>query len=1003
MGRAAGRFVGRDALMATLAEHVQRARDGTRSTVLVAGDAGIGKTRLLTEALSRLRDPKDLVALGHGVELAGGDLPYGTVSDCLRYLVGDAGVDLVRTAAGSGCDSLAAICPALGAAGDDVDRTELLPAFVSTLEALASHRLVWLVVEDLHWSDASSRDLLLYLLRVARPCQLVTVLTVRSHDPAVDPGVERLVDGLAALPDAELVTVTPLDRAAVTELVADLTDGAATHEQVTRIADLGQGSPLLTEELVASGIDASGAVPDAVLKSTLTRLERLQSDTRRLLQTASLADGHLQHRMLSEVYDGGDGDPGRFEGAVAQALDTRILRFDALTRSYSFAHALLREATESSLRPDARILTHRRWAEILSVPENHGNDPWLQIAAAHHWAQTDDAVEAFDATVTAAGIARTLRATAELAPLLRRLLALWDRVPDPEDRVGQTREAVLMDATLAFGNIGNHRESRRLLLDEMKRPATAQWHPVQVLNLRIEYEILGGYLGETGYRDAIAELLDHIPEVLEAPAWPSTIQLLWYAGHRYSATDPHRALRLTERAVELSRELGSEGHYQGSVGNLVVHLCDRARFEEALDLCRAEEQHTDDGERRLGLRTHRPWALYPLGRFQEALSLMEAELARCDPALDPNAYLSVVTVVNNSLVALGSWDRATELLEQVDPSGIDTLDTVTNWLLNLALLSLDQGKTDRAATLADRARALLPDLPHPSAPENPWHTIAADRLFLWSYLAQWELDAGLAAARGDLGRARAHLDDMLAIGPEQMVIHFWPVVTLAARLEGDRGVTDREKAPRPSYSDVSADARSASVDFVDDLVDKLPRQGPFLDARHAQAKADLARARGEDSPQLWRDVADRWRRIEHRHFLGWALLRLATSLVEAGARGDAVDPLSEAGGIADQLGAVPLRDAVIELGARSRLATGLERAEPSLVSERLARLTPREVEVLRHLGVGMSNDELAATLFISPRTASVHVSRIMAKLEVNTRAKAAAIAYEEGLIHTSSG
>ena len=183
------RLVGRDTELAVLGDAVTRARGGTTACVIVEGEAGIGKSRLVSEALEAYRSPKDLVAIGHGVELAGGELPYGTVSDALRSLARDAGDSVVRDAAGRYSADLASLCPSLLPPSTETgsvapSRERLLPAFVSTLEVLAEQRLLWLVVEDLHWVDASSRDLLSYLARVVGPCQLLVLVTTRIHDPA---------------------------------------------------------------------------------------------------------------------------------------------------------------------------------------------------------------------------------------------------------------------------------------------------------------------------------------------------------------------------------------------------------------------------------------------------------------------------------------------------------------------------------------------------------------------------------------------------------------------------------------------------------------------------------------------------------------------------------------------------------------------------------------------------------------------------------------------------
>ena len=142
----------------------------------------------------------DIVATGHGIELTGGELPYGTAAEALRTLVHGLGADVVARAAGPYADDLATICPPLGMPPNrEVDRLRLLPGYAATLEVLAENRLVWLVIEDMHWVDASTRDLLSYLLRAAQPCQLLTLLTVRTPRPGRRQRNPSAVDALSGL------------------------------------------------------------------------------------------------------------------------------------------------------------------------------------------------------------------------------------------------------------------------------------------------------------------------------------------------------------------------------------------------------------------------------------------------------------------------------------------------------------------------------------------------------------------------------------------------------------------------------------------------------------------------------------------------------------------------------------------------------------------------------------------------------------------------------------
>jgi len=217
----------------------------------------------------------------------------------------------------------------------------------------------------------------------------------------------------------------------------------------------------------------------------------------------------------------------------------------------------------------------------------------------------------------------------------------------------------------------------------------------------------------------------------------------------------------------------------------------------------------------------------------------------------------------------------------------------------------------------------------------------------------------------------------------------WPMVGLAAEIEGDRTAAAQQPAPS-----------QRAIDLVAGVVGELPRTGPYLGTWYLHARADLARALHQDSCQAWAEVCDGWRTVRHDTNLAQASYRLADVLTRSGDREAAAAPLSRAWLIADRLGAVPLRDRVVALSrrARIRIDPGPGRAmNDGRPGGRLASLTDRELEVLRHVAVGLSNSEIAEALFMSPKTASVHVSHILAKLQVTSRTKATAVALEEGL------
>ena len=450
------------------------------------------------------------------------------------------------------------------------DPLRLLPAYVSTLENLAEDRLVWLVIEDLHWVDAPSRDLFAYLLRVAGPCRLHTVITIRTHDPTVDPAAVTLAATLAALAGSERISLAPLGPDDVSTLVADLV-GSPTPEQVDRAVALSQGSPLFAEQLVAAGLPATGPVPEQVLQPMTARVAALDPPTGHLVQIASLAEGHLSHRLLTQAYAATTFEGDDMESAAGQALDAHILRYDPGRHAYSFTHALLRQAAEASMAPAERIRGHRAWAHVLSQPQNHAGDRLLQIAAAHHWAEAEDDVQAFDSALSAADHAAWLGGPREVAALLRRALIVWDRIPDPEVRAARTRDVLLLDAIVACDNAGRFTDAVEMLNAELNRAVDTD--TLRILCLRVMYADLRGVVGADVDLTVFDEAASRVDELFSAEPTPLVCSALRRLGWHLRYTEPDESLRIHMQAAQVAGQLDHK-HRRGSAD--VVHRPPRA-------------------------------------------------------------------------------------------------------------------------------------------------------------------------------------------------------------------------------------------------------------------------------------------------------------------------------------------------------------------------------------------------------------------------------------------
>jgi DNA-binding CsgD family transcriptional regulator len=177
---------------------------------------------------------------------------------------------------------------------------------------------------------------------------------------------------------------------------------------------------------------------------------------------------------------------------------------------------------------------------------------------------------------------------------------------------------------------------------------------------------------------------------------------------------------------------------------------------------------------------------------------------------------------------------------------------------------------------------------------------------------------------------------------------------------------------------------------------RLHRHGPVGAAWAAQFDAERARFRGAVDPEGWLAIARQWEQVGHLPDEAWALFRAGESYVVAGDKRSAVEALRRAGDTAERLGASPLLASVTDLVRESRIDLGGS-VHPGPRPRALA-LTDREIEVLTLLASGRSNDEIARELFISPKTASVHVSHILAKLNARSRTEAAVTAHRLRLV-----
>ena len=455
-------FVGRADELAALDGARGRAAAGVPAFAFVAGESGIGKTRLVTELKARATERGARVLVGHCLELGGTAIPYAPLIDALRPIARAAEVPELPVPARS---ALAGLLPGLGAgaAADGEGRqARVFEALLALLERLGREAPVVLVLEDLHWADPSTRDFVTFLVRSARTEPLCLVVTYRSDELHRRHPLRPLLAELERVPGVERVGVERFDRDELAAQVASILDAPAPDDLAGRIFSLSQGNPLHTEELLAASSDTSCLeLPDSLRDLLLDRVERLPPAAQDVVRIASV-EHPMRHALLAELCEL---PPAELLAGLREAVAHQVL-VTGPGDTYAFRHALVGEAVYGDLLPGERSALHARLAETVErEPGLLGDEPATKVDAllACHWNAAHDVPRALRASVAAGLAAKHVSAFSEARRHLERALELWDRVPDAAERTGLDRVDLLRLAAGAAAHSGETARSIALM------------------------------------------------------------------------------------------------------------------------------------------------------------------------------------------------------------------------------------------------------------------------------------------------------------------------------------------------------------------------------------------------------------------------------------------------------------------------------------------------------------------------------------------------------------
>ncbi|MGF9757556.1 AAA family ATPase [Microvirga sp. 0TCS3.31] len=762
-----GRLVGREAELDRIAGAVVSARGGTSRCLLVTGEAGIGKSRLVAEAVQGLRDV--LVLTGHAADMTTGEIPFGVVADTLRDLARVAGGDVLLPAER---EALAPLLPG-AAPRQQVERVQLLSTFLDLLERLAGEQLVVWVVEDLHWADSATRDLVGLTARTL-PAGLLIVATVRTEDPERAPAAEAAltsyVAGLARTPGCEVLPLSRLGTDAVQQQLRDLLGSRPSADVANRVERLSDGIPFVVEELVAAAGRPELTTAAAVASG---RLDGLSSEARRLVEAASVGDGHLRVSLLEQVIDV---TPEELDAALAEALRAGIVTVDHDRDSVGFRHALLREATDRQTGPGARRSWHRRWAEVLE--DNPGvlaADPAL-LAIAEHWHQAGDVRRALAATVVAMPAAERVCLPGEEAVLWTRVMRSYGVLGDAEDVAGMTLREAWGRGLLSV-----------IIADRSHVVAFEESVPIERMSgaERVAVDLLAdedqakgeANLVSSDVVEAAVDAFDEAPvDVMSVAVWAS-------AGSRLP--DLARGRELIARSLTGARALGVPRavFLCASMGSYQAQRSGDAAAGASM-LRQVLSDYPDEAwPGAVGCIGNLVWCEAIQGRHIEAQAAAEDGfrfLTR--PHLAVQAWEHVTENAAFSWLLTGDWSRARAMLEQGAPWWDDDVRSSS---ARLGVLDLVQ----RGAT--DDVHRWWPRVEDPAPGGAP-------RCLVRELLARAAvLDDDLTAMRSVL--MPAWTDDRVLLNADEL----WCTAVFAARAEGDAALAGR----RDDHTEASPTSR----------------------------------------------------------------------------------------------------------------------------------------------------------------------------------------------------
>lgn len=978
------RFVGRRSELARLRASWAQVVGGRPVMYSLAGDAGVGKSRLTREFLAAVTAEGATGLVGDCLDLPEGSLPLWPFVSAIREhtsalddadraeLLGPPDSELLRV-----LPELAGSAPAPETTAGASAQGRLFELLLGLLGRLAQRAPLVLVVEDIQWADRSTRDLLAFLSKTLRRERIMVIATHRTDALYRGHPLRPFLAELYRARSVQLLELPPFTRDEVAQQLAAITGGRVPATVVDSVFARSEGNAFYGEELVAvSCEDDRDELPPTLRDILLTRVERRSPAAQEVLRIAAVGGRTVPVGLLAEVCPLSGAE---LTEALREAVAHHLLVPDGSV-GYAFCHALLREAVYQELLPGERGALHLRYGTVLTArPQLAGDSGALPSELAYHWSAAHELPEALAALVLAGRAAEARWGFAEAQTHYERALELWDRVPDAEDRTGIDHLTLSRSAAEAANLAGNHARASALIRGAIERAGPER--------AGLLWERLGRYLWAAGDCDRALEAYGEALRLVPAdPPSAARARVLAAQGQSLMLLARFEEARACcERAIAIAHAVGAraeEGHALNTLGCSLAYLGEPAgavtHLRAALEIAE-EVQDLDD----LGRAYQNLSEILggPLNRLEEALTVaLDGRRAAQRVGLARDYGVSLEVNAATALLSLGRWAEAAAILDTAEERRPVDMAAIEVHLCR-ARLAIATGSFERGSqALADARRAMGTIL------DPQFHTTLCARE---AELSLWQGRCTQAAEAIAAGLARLDdSDDTWFLGP---------LLWLGAWAEADADA-DADAATEPSPFERQADQ----------IVRAAGRRGAFVSpvtvayARMCQAEAQ--RRADPAATQPWAAAAAAWEAVGHPYLLAYARWREGEALLCRRRARDAAAALRAAHEIAQGLDAAPLRNEIELLARRARIDLApaarppADAVAPADARAAEAGLTRRERQVLELMAAGQTNREIAQGLFVSEKTAAAHVSNILGKLGVRGRVEAATAAHRLGLL-----